>query len=240
MLERHREAEGRQFPSIELQSLANTTVKLPKGGTCPPYVLLWPFRMGHQKQCDAWKAGLIDHTSGRQLDMDWYEIPTITGVMWRPTPIHNWIDNGMRSGIPVAAHPHITTMYQSASSVNGYLDRLGLTHSQSEPYLLLLAGTGTVLRCYRGMPTEEAIGDVLAAATSAMETYRTAATPASVVSPHTEDREAAQEAEVEMYRARESEREHAVIEAHERERDRVLAKRGEVAERDETEGAGIR
>lgn len=113
---------GSVLPSVVGSSLDGREVRFPEDLAGKPAVLLVAYRRGTQADVDRWMAFL----KAKHPDIAFYEVPTITGVVWRA--MQGWIDGGMRGGVPKENWARVVTLYGDAHILKGFLgDHGGFT-----------------------------------------------------------------------------------------------------------------
>ncbi len=130
----NRNPTGERFPSVRGESLERVATELPESLAGEPAVLLIGYKQGAQFDIDRWLMGLMQAGVDAQL----LELPTIPGLA--PTIASNWIDDGMRSGIPQEDWGLVVTLYgKSAKPVaeltgteNGRLTRVVVLDADGE------------------------------------------------------------------------------------------------------------
>ncbi|NDC39117.1 MAG: hypothetical protein EBZ48_13905 [Proteobacteria bacterium] len=106
-----KEPGTRVFPEVTGSSLDGKKVMLPHDLKGSPAILLVGYVQETQFDLDRWILGLKQlGTTVRIL-----EIPTIVGVL--PKAASNFIDSGMRSGIPKEDWPIVVTVYGDAQKI---------------------------------------------------------------------------------------------------------------------------
>lgn len=127
----NRNPTGEVFPSVAGESLAGQAVELPADLAGQPAILIVGYLQEAQFDVDRWLMGLIQ--AGVAVPI--LEVPTIPGLV--PTLASEWIDEGMRSGIPREDWAIVVTLYGSAAepvaeltgTTNGRLARVFLLDS---------------------------------------------------------------------------------------------------------------
>ena len=105
----NRDPTGEPFPAVAGESLAGDAVELPAALAGQPAILLIGYLQEAQFDIDRWLMGLIQ--AGTAVPI--LELPTIPGLA--PTIASEWIDDGMRSGIPEEDWAVVITLYGSAA-----------------------------------------------------------------------------------------------------------------------------
>jgi hypothetical protein len=106
----NRDPTGDVFPEAVGQSLEGETVELPDALAGAPAILLIGYEQDAQFDIDRWIMGIIQ--SG--TDAPILELPTIPGLLG--SLASDWIDDGMRSGIPKEDWSVVVTLYGSAAA----------------------------------------------------------------------------------------------------------------------------
>jgi len=102
---------GKVFPSVEGTSLKDERYKIPEDFAGSPVLLLIGFKMDTQFDIDRWLLALQQ----ARVKVRFYELPTIPGMV--PRMFSGYIDDGMRSGIPVEDWGGVITIYGDASKI---------------------------------------------------------------------------------------------------------------------------
>ncbi len=105
----NRNPVGEAFPKVTGNSLEKVEIELPGSLVGQPAVLLVGYQQKTQFDIDRWLLGLLQSGADVQI----LELPTIPSLV--PTLISGWIDDGMRSGIPVEDWGVVVTLYGSAA-----------------------------------------------------------------------------------------------------------------------------
>lgn len=106
----NRDPTGQAFPAVAGESLAGEPVELPAALEGQPAIVLVGYLQEAQFDIDRWLMGLIQ--AGVAIPI--LELPTIPALV--PTLASDWIDDGMRSGIPEEDWAVVVTLYGSAAS----------------------------------------------------------------------------------------------------------------------------
>jgi len=101
----NRDPVGEVFPRVAGQSLEEEAQELPAAFSGQPVVLLVGYLQESQFDIDRWVMGLIQAGVGARL----VEIPTLPGLV--ASFASDWIDDGMRSGIPREDWGAVVTVY---------------------------------------------------------------------------------------------------------------------------------
>jgi hypothetical protein len=145
----NRNPTGEMFPSVAGESLTGGRVELPDALAGEPAVLLIGYVQEAQFDIDRWLMGLVQAgTAARVL-----ELPTIPDLV--PTIASDWIDDGMRSGIPEEDWGVVVKLYGSAAEPVAALT--GTTNGRLPRVLLLDAGGKVVWFHDRGYSAAKAM-----------------------------------------------------------------------------------
>jgi len=112
-------------------------------------VVILAFRMRHQRDVDAWAAALGP-------DVPVVEAPVMSR-RWRRAA--GWIEGGMASGTPAAAHGRVWCAY---APVRGVLADLGVTGT-GDIVVVVADRSGRIRAMARGAPAPAAVGAIRAA-----------------------------------------------------------------------------
>lgn len=128
------EPGDRILPRVEGTSLDGKAVVLPDDLKGAPAILLVGYVQESQFDIDRWILGLKQTQSTVKL----LEVPTIRGALTRLAS--NFIDSGMRRGIPQEDWPAVVTVYRDAEKI------VSLTGNQNprNARVLLLDKDGTI------------------------------------------------------------------------------------------------
>jgi hypothetical protein len=127
--------EGKQFPQVIGESLDKQEVKLPDHVRGKPAVLLIAYKQRTQFDVDRWILGLLQ----AEVPVAIVEVPTIAGML--PNMVSNYINEGMRSGIPEEDWATVVTVYDDAAKI---VELLGNERPQSTQ-VVLLNKEGTIM-----------------------------------------------------------------------------------------------
>ena len=131
----NRDPSGETFPSVTGNSLAGNSIQLPEAFSGEPVILLVGYVQDAQFDLDRWLLGLVQlETPGERR-----EVPTIPGLM--PGLAADWIDGGMRRGIPREDWAAVVTVYDDGDMI---LEMTG-NESPRNGRILLLDGDGKVV-----------------------------------------------------------------------------------------------
>ena len=123
---------GESFPKVSGEDLTGETVDLPIEG---PAVYLVGYKQNAQFDADRWILGILQ----AGLDLPLYEVPTLKGLF--PRVIGNYIDEGMRSGIPEGDWQSVVTLYGNNAD---QVARFTGTENGRNMRVLLVDGAGQV------------------------------------------------------------------------------------------------
>ena len=132
----NRNPTGELFPEVVGESLDEERVVLPSAFSGSPAVLLVGYEQEAQFDIDRWLMGLLQ----AEVEAAVVEVPTIPGLV--PTLISNWIDDGMRSGIPSEDWGSVVTLYGGAAKP---VARLTGNQNGRNARVLVLDQSGTVV-----------------------------------------------------------------------------------------------
>lgn len=105
----NRDPTGEAFPRVAGESLEQQRIELPNGLEGRPAILLIGYQRKAQFDIDRWLMGLIQ----AGVDAPILELPTIPALV--PTLASDWIDDGMRGGIPKEDWAVVVTLYGRAA-----------------------------------------------------------------------------------------------------------------------------
>lgn len=145
----NRDPTGERFPVVVGQSLEEETVTLPADLEGRPAILLIGYKQRTQFDIDRWIMGLLQ----AKVDVPILELPTIPGLV--PSIASDWIDSGMRSGIPQEDWSIVVTLYGKAAKPVTALT--GTTDGQNARVILLNASGDIVWFYDRGYSAREAL-----------------------------------------------------------------------------------
>ena len=130
-----RDPSGEVLPQVTGTSLADEPVTLPDVADGAPLLLLIGYVQNAQFDIDRWLLGLD------QLGWDTrtFEVPTLPGML--PRMFGNFIDSGMRSGIPEEDWAAVVTVYKEAHKLAEFTGNEGTRNGR----ILLLDGAGKVV-----------------------------------------------------------------------------------------------
>ncbi|MFK7741180.1 MAG: hypothetical protein AB8H80_12750 [Planctomycetota bacterium] len=128
-----RDPSGQSLPVVRGTSLSDETVELPTVAAGKPLLLLIGYDQDAQFDLDRWLLGL-DQLGWQTMT---FEVPTIPGML--PRMFGNFIDGGMRSGIPEEDWAAVVTVYAEASKLAEFTGNEGRNGR-----IVLLDGEGKV------------------------------------------------------------------------------------------------
>lgn len=131
----NRDPTGEVFPSVKGESLAGVETPIPEGFAGEPTILLVAYEQEAQFDIDRWLLGLLQV----EVEANLVELPTLPGLA--PTFASQWIDDGMRSGIPKEDWGVVVTLYGDAARP---VAELTGTENGRLTRVLLLDGEGRV------------------------------------------------------------------------------------------------
>ena len=143
---------NKPFPKIEGISLSGDKVTFPDVLIGKPSVLAVAFRQKAQKCINTWADELL-LKYGIDKSINYYEIPMLGGQY---TMARNWIDGGMRGGVPKPLHDYTVTYYGPLKS---YFKSLDIS-SKGDCYMFILNSEGLVLKRYNGYSTEQGLTEM--------------------------------------------------------------------------------
>jgi hypothetical protein len=145
--------EGKKFPIVNARTLSGHDVQFPDISSGKVSLIAVAFVRGAQSMLDSWTEPFERACRGEV-----FEIPMIEGTLWKL--VSNFIDSGMRSGIPDAKHDNVATYYGPTEEIRG---KLGIEDT-SIGYVFLLDENGTIIFEGKGYADEEGIGKILESA----------------------------------------------------------------------------
>lgn len=116
------------FPSVIGNGLDEKKVKIPEDFQGSNTVLLIGYKQRAQFDIDRWILGILQ----ADLPLKIVEIPTIAGMI--PQVVQEYIDNGMRSGIPKSDWGSVVTVYEDADKI---INTIGNERPQSAHVILI-------------------------------------------------------------------------------------------------------
>jgi hypothetical protein len=126
---------NKPFPTVQGSSLDKTAVIIPDSYLGKTTLLLIGYEQKAQFDIDRWILGLLQADVPVQI----VEVPTIAGMV--PQMVQQFIDNGMRSGIPKQDWASVVTVYEDASKI---IAALGNERPRSA-YAVLLDKAGQIV-----------------------------------------------------------------------------------------------
>ena len=106
-----RDPTGELFPTVMGESLTGASVTLPTEWSGEPVLLLVGYEQDSQFDIDRWLLGITES----KLSINMVEVPTIPG--WGASMASNFINNGMRSGIPEEDWRSVVCVYEEAMEI---------------------------------------------------------------------------------------------------------------------------
>jgi hypothetical protein len=143
---------NKPFPKIEGISLSGDKVTFPDVLVGKPSVLAVAFRQKAQKCINTWADELL-LKYGIDKSINYYEIPMLGGQY---TMARNWIDGGMRGGVPKTLHDYTVTYYGPLKS---YFKSLDIS-SKGDCYMYVLNSEGIVVDRHNGYSTEKGLTEM--------------------------------------------------------------------------------
>ena len=143
---------NKPFPKIEGISLSGDKVTFPDVLVGKPSVLAVAFRQKAQKCINTWADELL-LKYGIDKSINYYEIPMLGGQY---TMARNWIDGGMRGGVPKPLHDYTVTYY---GSLRSYFKSLEIS-SKGDCYMYVLNSEGVVVDRHNGYSTEKGLTEM--------------------------------------------------------------------------------
>ena len=141
-----------RFPYIEGISLSGNDVKFPEVLIGKPSVLAVAFKQKAQLCINSWADEFFPRY-GINKDVHYYEIPML-GPQW--TMARNWIDGGMRSGVPKPLHDYTATYY---GPLRSYYKSLGIS-SRGDCYMFVLDKDGIIKNRFNGYATKDSLEEM--------------------------------------------------------------------------------
>jgi len=130
-----RDPSGELLPQVTGTSLSDQQVTLPDVADGAPLLLLIGYVQSAQFDIDRWLLGLDQ--------LGWttrtFEVPTLPGML--PRMFGNFIDSGMRSGIPEEDWAAVVTVYREADKLAAFTGNEGTRNGR----VLLLDADGRVV-----------------------------------------------------------------------------------------------
>ena len=143
---------NKKFPTITGISLSNNEVTFPDDIGGRVTVLSVAFKQKAQLCINTWADELLPKY-GIDKDVQYYEIPMLGG-QW--TIARDWIDGGMRGGVPKPLHDFTVTYY---GPLRQYYKSLGIG-SKKSCYIYVLDKSGIVKGRFDGYSTPEQIEEL--------------------------------------------------------------------------------
>jgi hypothetical protein len=142
----------KSFPKIEGISLSGNKVTFPDVLIGKPSVLAVAFRQKAQKCINTWADELLLRY-GINKSINYYEIPMLGGQY---TMARNWIDGGMRGGVPKPLHDYTVTYY---GPLRSYFKSLGIS-AKGDCYMYILNNDGLIIDRHNGYSTEKGLTEM--------------------------------------------------------------------------------
>jgi hypothetical protein len=130
-----RDPSGEVLPQVTGTSLADQPVTLPDVAAGEPLLLLIGYVQDAQFDLDRWLLGL-DQLGWKTRT---FEVPTLPGML--PRMFGNFIDEGMRGGIPEEDWAAVVTVYAEADKLAAFTGNEATRNGR----ILLLDGDGKVV-----------------------------------------------------------------------------------------------
>lgn len=143
---------SQKFPTIKAETLSQEKVVFPDITENKYALILIAFKRQTQGQVDSWLDPFIKEF-GENKQVTFYEIPMISNN-WKW--MSQWIDSGMRSGVPKYKHNHVATYYGPLSS---YFEYFEIKNSKL-CYSFLLDKTGHIIWKNQGAATKETFNEL--------------------------------------------------------------------------------
>jgi hypothetical protein len=102
---------NKPFPMVRGNSLDKSPITIPDSYRGKTTLLLIGYEQKAQFDIDRWILGVLQADVPVQI----VEVPTIAGMM--PQMVQQFIDNGMRSGIPKQDWASVVTVYEDADKI---------------------------------------------------------------------------------------------------------------------------
>ncbi len=139
---------NKSFPKIEGISLSGNDVTFPDIVVGKPTVLAVAFRQKAQQCINSWVVDELLVKYGVNKSINYYEIPMLGGQY---KMARNWIDGGMRGGVPKFLHDYTVTYY---GPLRSYFKSLDISN-KGDCYMYVLDSQGIVVDRFNGYSTEE-------------------------------------------------------------------------------------
>ncbi len=136
------------FPTVIAKTLANRAIEFPSQIRGQVGLLFVAFEQNAQQQINSWLTPLISNYL-ESNDVAYYEIPMISGTYKMAA---DFIDGGMRRGVPKNLHDRTATYYGPRDA---FCNALNIT-DRSKAYLFVLDREGNIVFRAMGMATEQA------------------------------------------------------------------------------------
>jgi hypothetical protein len=106
-----RDLTNTPFPQVQGTSLEEESVTIPDAYSGEPTLFLVGYKQRAQFDIDRWILGVLQ----AQIKIRIIELPTIAGMM--PRIIKDYINQGMRGGIPNSDWGSVVTVYEDAQKI---------------------------------------------------------------------------------------------------------------------------
>lgn len=103
------------FPTVVGKNLEGESIEIPSAYRGKNTLILVGYQQKTQFDIDRWILGVLQ----AGIDVAIVEVPTIAGMM--PQMVQQFIDSGMRSGIPPADWASVVTVYEDADKIINFL-----------------------------------------------------------------------------------------------------------------------
>jgi hypothetical protein len=138
------------FPQVTGDNLNGRRFEIPGGLDAPFNILLVAFHRGQQDDVDTWLATACEMASAH-ANVEYYELPTINSG-WGL--VRNWIDGGMRGGIPdFGTRDRTITLYTDTAKFR----ELAGIDGPEQIWVGLVDREGRVFWSARGRATEDSL-----------------------------------------------------------------------------------
>lgn len=139
---------NKSFPIIEGISLSGNKVVFPDVVIGKPTVLAIAFRRNAQNCINSWVVDDLLIKYGVNKSINYYEIPMLGGQY---KMARNWIDGGMRGGVPKFLHDYTVTYYGPLRSYFKSLD----IQDRGDCYMFVLDSKGVVVERFTGYSSQQ-------------------------------------------------------------------------------------
>ncbi|PCC10240.1 hypothetical protein [Pseudoalteromonas sp. JB197] len=134
----NQQVTGKQFPTINGESLTQNKVTIPSDFNADKTLLLIGYKQDSQFDIDRWLIGL--DMSG--VIIPTYELPTIAGMA--PRMFSAFIDSGMRKGIPKELWAGVITIYKDGEKAQKFTGNQNPNNTR----VVLINNSGKILYFY--------------------------------------------------------------------------------------------